>query len=66
MGDDLDGFLFWCVAGLANMRNLKVLNLKDNSFIFLSGQGIYMLTKPSLVLSFQNETRTKRNFEMQV
>ncbi|KAG5397831.1 hypothetical protein IGI04_019645 [Brassica rapa subsp. trilocularis] len=26
--------------GLANMRNLKVLNLKDNSFIFLSGQGL--------------------------
>ncbi|KAH0926337.1 hypothetical protein HID58_018593 [Brassica napus] len=24
--------------GLANMRNLKVLNLKDNSFIFLCGQ----------------------------
>ncbi|CAN6902801.1 unnamed protein product [Brassica oleracea] len=26
--------------GLANMTNLKVLNLKDNSFSFLSGQGL--------------------------
>ncbi|CAG7876548.1 unnamed protein product [Brassica rapa] len=26
--------------GLANMRNLKVLNLKDNSFIFLCGQDV--------------------------
>lgn len=56
----------WCVAGLANMTNLKLLNLKDNSFSFLSGQGIYILTKPNLVLSFQNKTRTKRYNEMQV
>ena len=35
----LMAFCVWCVAGLANMTSLKVLNLKDNSFSFLSGQG---------------------------
>lgn len=48
------------------MTNLKVLNLKDNSFSFLSGQGKYMLTKNKCSFVVTKGKRTKRDIEMQV